>query len=304
MWLTIRIVPHKNRKGKDYFSMQDKLPILTLEDARVYYASEADQVRKALDGVSLTLHQGEWVSIVGANGSGKSTLAGLLIGFTPLSGGVRNIPDELTVRGVLQQPDAQVLGDTIEEEFHFALSPLMNSVREQSARRQDALHTVGLHYPPGTAISQLSGGQKQLLNIAVALAAKPDVLILDEPTAMLDPGARDRIEAIVQAITRRGTAVIWITHHLEEATLCDRIMAMNKGRCAYDGVPEFFFYGMERNAGDALQTKMSSPCERLGMEIPFAVKTALLLKDKGMLPDAMPLRPEQLAKEVARWKLN
>ncbi|MCF7754745.1 ATP-binding cassette domain-containing protein [Paenibacillus xylanexedens] len=284
--------------------MQGNLPIITLEDIRVHYASEGSQVRKALDGVSLTLHQGEWISIVGANGSGKSTLAGLLIGFIPLSGGVRNISDELTVRGVLQQPDAQVLGDTIEEEFHFALSPLMESVEEQLERRQDALHTVGLQYPPEKAISQLSGGQKQLLNIAVALAAKPDILILDEPTAMLDPGARDRIEAIVQKITQRGTTVIWITHHLEEATLCDRIIAMEKGRCVYDGEPESFFYETELNEKATRKNEQLSPCERIGLDPPFTVKTALLLKQKGMMPEAMPLRPEQLAKEVARWRLS
>lgn len=284
--------------------MQGNMPIIILEDVRVHYASEGGQVRKALDGVSLTLHQREWISIVGANGSGKSTLAGLLIGFTPLSGGVRNISDELTVRGVLQQPDAQVLGDTIEEEFHFALSPLMNTVEEQSERREDALHTVGLHYPPEMAISQLSGGQKQLLNIAVALAAKPDVLILDEPTAMLDPGARDRIEAIVQKITKRGTTVIWITHHLEEATLCDRIIAIERGRCVYDGEPESFFYKTETNEKITGEDEQLSACDRLGLDPPFTVKTALLLKQKGMMPEAMPLRPEQLAKEVARWRSN
>ncbi|KAA8746059.1 MULTISPECIES: ATP-binding cassette domain-containing protein [Paenibacillus] len=282
--------------------MQGNLPIITLEDVRVHYVSEGGQVRKALDGVSLMLHQGEWISIVGANGSGKSTLAGLLIGFIPLSGGVRDISDELTVRGVLQQPDAQVLGDTIEEEFHFALSPLMDSVEEQLERRQDALHTVGLQYPPEKAVSQLSGGQKQLLNIAVALAAKPDILILDEPTAMLDPGARDRIEAIVQKITQRGTTVIWITHHLEEATLCHRIIAMERGRCVYDGEPESFFYETELNEKATRENVQLSPCEWLGLDPPFTVKTALLLKQKGMMSEAMPLRPEQLAKEVARWR--
>ncbi|WFR61463.1 ATP-binding cassette domain-containing protein [Paenibacillus amylolyticus] len=154
------------------------------------------------------------------------------------------------------------------------------------------------------AISQLSGGQKQLLNIAVALAAKPDILILDEPTAMLDPGARDRIEAIVQKITRRGTTVIWITHHLEEATLCDRIIAIDRGLCVYDGQPESFFYETETNEKTMLINERLSPCERLGLDPPFTVKTALLLKHKGMRPEAMPLRSEQLAKEVARWRSN
>ncbi|WP_440119233.1 ATP-binding cassette domain-containing protein [Paenibacillus sp. QZ-Y1] len=280
--------------------MQDNIPLFTIEDARVYYASESGQVRKALDGVSFELHRGEWITIVGANGSGKSTLAGLLIGFTPLSGGLRNISADVTVRGVLQQPDAQVLGDTIEEEFHFALSPVVESVQEQLERRQQALHTVGLHYPPETAISQLSGGQKQLLNIAVALVARPDVFILDEPTAMLDPGARDRIEVIVQAIVQQGTAVIWITHHLEEATLCDRIIALEKGRCVYDGMPESFFYGSETQESVTQEKEYLSPCERLGLDPPFTVKTALLLKQRGLLPDVMPLRPEQLAKEAAR----
>lgn len=285
--------------------MQGNLPIITLEDIRVHYASEDGQVRKALDGISLTLHQGEWISIVGANGSGKSTLAGLLIGFIPLSGGVRIIPEALTVRGVLQQPDTQVLGDTIEEEFHYALSPLMITVEEQLELRQDVLHTVGLQYAPDMAISQLSGGQKQLLNIAVALVSRPDVLILDEPTAMLDPGARDRIETIAQKITKRGTTVIWITHHLEEATLCDRIIAMDRGRCVYDGKPESFFYEKEMTEKAILNKEQLSPCERLGLDPPFTVKTALLLKHKkGIRPEAMPLRPEQLAKEVARWRSN
>lgn len=214
--------------------MQDVTPLIKLENVRVHYASESGRVRKAVDGVSLELAPGEWISIVGANGSGKSTLAGLLIGFTPLSGGERKASSELVVRGVLQQPDAQVLGDTIEEEFHFSLSSLLESPDEQLRRREHALHTVGLEHSPEAAISMLSGGQKQLLNIAVALAAKPDVLILDEPTAMLDPGARERMEAVVQAIVQQGTAVIWITHHLEEATLCDRIIAMEQGRCVYD----------------------------------------------------------------------
>lgn len=279
--------------------MQNVIPLITLENARVHYESESGRVRKAVDGVSLKLHAGEWMSVVGANGSGKSTLAGLLIGFTPLSGGARQASPKLVVRGVLQQPDAQIFGDTIEEEFHFALSPLLGSVDEQLRRREHALHTVGLDFSPGAAISQLSGGQKQLLNIAVALAAKPDVLILDEPTAMLDTGARERMEAIVHAVVREGTAVIWITHHLEEATFCDRIIAMERGRCVYDGVPSSFFYGREKEVILAKEDEQRSPCERLGLDPPFTVQTALLLKQQGMLRHATPLRPEQLVKEVA-----
>ncbi|PWW36753.1 energy-coupling factor transport system ATP-binding protein [Paenibacillus pabuli] len=287
--------------------MQDVTPLIKLENVRVHYASESGRVRKAVDGVSLELVPGEWISIVGANGSGKSTLAGLLIGFTPLSGGERMASPGLVVRGVLQQPDAQVLGDTIEEEFHFALSSLLESPDEQLRRREHALHTVGLEHPPEAAISMLSGGQKQLLNIAVALAAKPDVLILDEPTAMLDPGARERMEAVVQTIVQQGTAVIWITHHLEEATLCDRIIAMVEGRCVYDGAPAAFFYGKdkEETAADAgKKVKQPSPCEKLGLAPPFTVQTALFLKQKGLLQHATPLRPEQLVKEVTLWQSN
>ncbi|WP_228469301.1 ATP-binding cassette domain-containing protein [Paenibacillus sp. JNUCC31] len=281
--------------------------MIQLENVRVHYASDSGRVRKAVDGVSLKVIPGEWISVVGANGSGKSTLAGLLIGFTPLSGGERKASSDLVVRGVLQQPDAQVLGDTIEEEFHFALSSLLESSDEQLRRREHALHITGLEHPPETAISMLSGGQKQLLNIAVALAAKPDVLILDEPTAMLDPGARDRMEAVVQTIVQQGTAVIWITHHLEEATLCDRIIAMEQGRCVYDGAPSAFFYGKEKAATRANAGKeahQSSPCEKLGLAPPFTVQTALLLKRKGLLHHATPLRPEQLVKEVALWQSN
>lgn len=285
--------------------MQDKLPIISLLDVRVHYATEGGEVKKALDGVSLNLKAGEWLSIVGANGSGKSTLAGLLLGFIPLSAGERNVPANLTIRGVLQQPDAQVLGDTIEEEFHFALSHLHISSEEKARRRQEALHLVGLHNPLDMVIARLSGGQKQLLNIATALAAKPDVLIMDEPAAMLDPDARDRIERIVQSVTSNGTAVIWITHHLEEATLCDRIMAMSKGKCIYDGIPESFFYpevtAMETSSDTNPYERLQSPCEEVGLEPPFIVKTCLILKQRGRLKGVNPLRPEQLAKEAARW---
>lgn len=285
--------------------MQDKLPIISLLDVRVHYAAEGGELKKALDGVSLTLKAGEWLSIVGANGSGKSTLAGLLLGFIPLSAGERIVPANLTIRGVLQQPDAQVLGDTIEEEFHFALSHVHISSEEKARHIQEALHLVGLPHPLDTVIARLSGGQKQLLNIAVALASKPDVLIMDEPAAMLDPDARERIERIIETVTSNGTAVIWITHHLEEATLCDRIMAMNKGRCIYEGMPESFFYPAETAIGEVAGTKkheeLKSPCEQAGLEPPFTVKTCLILKQRGKLQHVMPLRPEQLAKEAARW---
>ncbi|WP_145330434.1 ATP-binding cassette domain-containing protein [Paenibacillus xylanexedens] len=285
--------------------MQDKLPIISLLDARVHYAAEDGEVKKALDGLSFTLKAGEWLSVVGANGSGKSTLAGLLLGFIPLSAGERNVPANLTIRGVLQQPDTQVLGDTIEEEFHFALSHLHISSEEKGKRRQEALQLVGLQHPLGTMIARLSGGQKQLLNIATALAAKPDVLIMDEPTAMLDPDARERIEGIVQAVTSHGTAVVWITHHLEEATLCDRIMAMSKGKCVYDGVPESFFYpevtATEATSNTKPYERLQSPCEEIGLEPPFTVKTCLILKQRGRLKGVNPLRPEELAKEAARW---
>ncbi|WP_145409361.1 ATP-binding cassette domain-containing protein [Paenibacillus xylanexedens] len=278
--------------------MQDVTSLITLDNVRVYYALSPDKVQKAVDGVSLHIHKGEWISIVGANGSGKSTIAGLLIGFTPLSGGSRMVKPDVTIRGVLQHPDAQVLGDTIEEEFHFALSSLSVSAEEKQKRREEALHTVGLRMSPDVAISRLSGGQKQLLNIAVALAAKPDILVLDEPTAMLDPGARERIESIVENIIQQGTAVIWITHHLEEATLCDRIIAMDKGGCVYDGDPVAFFYTPEVEGEVSRNVESESICRQLGLDPPFTVKTAEIIKQKGLLLQATPLRPEQLVREV------
>lgn len=279
--------------------MQDVTSLITLDNVRVYYALSPDKVRKAVDGVSLHIHKGEWISIVGANGSGKSTIAGLLIGFTPLSGGSRMVKADVTIRGVLQHPDAQVLGDTIEEELHFALSSLSVSAEEKQKRREEALHTVGLRMSPDAVISRLSGGQKQLLNIAVALAAKPDILVLDEPTAMLDPGARERIESIVENIIQQGTAVIWITHHLEEATLCDRIIAMDKGGCVYDGDPVAFFYTPQVEGDVSRNVESESLCRQLGLDPPFTVKTAEILKQKGLLQKATPLRPEQLVREVS-----
>lgn len=115
------------------------------------------------------------------------------------------------------------------------------------------------------------------------------------------------MEAVVQAIVQQGTAVIWITHHLEEATLCDRIIAMEQGRCVYDGVPAAFFYGKDKEettADAGKEAQQPSPCEQLGLAPPFTVQTALLLKRKGLLQHATPLRPEQLVKEVALWQSN
>ncbi|WP_127606982.1 MULTISPECIES: ATP-binding cassette domain-containing protein [Paenibacillus] len=275
-------------------------PLISIHDASVHFASESEGVRKALNGFSLDIRPGEWIAVTGSNGSGKSTLAGILLGSCPLSQG-RVIPSgRVVVRGVMQHPDAQVLGDTIEEEFHFVLGAIGLPADEFERRQHEALRRVRLPLPASTPIGELSGGQKQLLNIALALAVRPDVLVLDEPTAMLDPDARGQVLEAVREAHRDGAAVVWITHRLEEAAASERVIALNEGALAFDGSPRLFLYGAERP--ESLERQPSAipaaPCERLALEPPFVVRTAAALLRRGVPLRELPLHADDLAKAV------
>ncbi|MFB6367551.1 ATP-binding cassette domain-containing protein [Paenibacillus elgii] len=254
-------------------------------------------VHQALSNVTLLIKPGEWVTVAGPNGSGKSTLAGVLLGRCRLTTGrmVRN--DHIEIRGVLQHPEAQHLGDTPAEELAFALNDRHSSKEELRQIQKQALLRVGLELSPETPLNSLSGGQKQLVNIAAALATAPDVLVLDEPTAMLDPAARELVLRVVRQAHLQGTTVVWITHRLEEAVHASRIVAFQKGEAAFDGAPETFFYGDLASVSDS---DSETPCERVGLDPPFVVQTALHLKKKGLGLTARPLSYDDLAKAVSR----
>lgn len=195
--------------------------------------------RNVLDGVSLTVEKGEFVSVLGPNGSGKSTLALVLSGLRREKGGECNMSineRRRLCRIVFQNPDSQIVGETVEEDTAFGAENLLLSSDEIRLRTDKALSAVGLYEKRFDSPFSLSGGEKQRLQIAGALAMEPSLLILDEATAMLDRRAIDSILPIIRSECRyRGLSVIYITHHTEETIASDRILIMEGGRIVKSG---------------------------------------------------------------------
>jgi len=249
----------------------------------------------ALDGVTLSVRQGETVAVLGHNGSGKSTLAKMLNGLlTPASGTATvcgiDTKDEsrlLDIRQkvglVFQNPDNQIVATVVEEDVAFALENLGVPPPEIRARVEAALRDVGMLEYREHAPHRLSGGQKQRVAIAGALAMDPLVLAMDEPTAMLDPKGRGEVLETVRRLNReRGVTVIMVTHHMNEAALCDRVVVMDKGKVRLDGPPEEVFM-----RADELQS--------LGLTVPQTVALAQAL---GI--NAAPLTDEECAEVLYR----
>ena len=228
--------------------------------------SDGKAPRKALDGINVTIEKGSYTAILGSNGSGKSTLAKIIdILEVPDSGKVVIFgkdagDDELfwQIREhcccVFQNPDNQIVGTMIEEDVAFGPENLGVPNPELRERVDQALKDVGLYELRHRETMALSGGQKQKLAIAGALAMKPDILILDEATAMLDPSSRDDFLEVVEKMrVEKGLTLITITHDMTEALRCDKLIIVNKGKVAMEGTPEEIFlsndlwqYGLKR----------------------------------------------------------
>lgn len=201
----------------------------------------------ALRGVSLTLAAGETVAVVGANGSGKSTLACLCDGLlSPDEGAVAvdgiDTRDESRVRDVrsrvglvMQNPDDQIVGTVVEEDVAFGPENLCVPRDELRLRVDESLASVGLTGSERREPHLLSQGQKQRLAIAGALAMRPAYLVLDEPTALLDPCGRADVLAVLDRLAARGTGILHVTHDLADAARADRIVALSRGAVAFDG---------------------------------------------------------------------
>lgn len=222
--------------------------------------------RAALDGISVNIKKGSYTAILGSNGSGKSTLAKIIdILEVPDSGKVVIFgkdagDDELfwDIRShcccVFQNPDNQIVGTMIEEDVAFGPENLGVPNPELRERVDQALKDVGLYEYRNRETTALSGGQKQKLAIAGALAMRPDILILDEATAMLDPTSRDDFLALVEKMREeKGLTLITITHDMTEALRCDKVIIVNKGKAVLEGTPEEIFlsddlwqYGLKR----------------------------------------------------------
>lgn len=207
----------------------------------------------ALSDINLEIHEGEFIAIVGHNGSGKSTLAkhvnGLLL---PTEGTVTvcgmptsNEDDILKIRqkvGIaFQNPDNQLVTTVVEEDVAFGPENLGILPEEIRTRVDEALASVGMTEYASTAVHHLSGGQKQRIAIAGILALKPQILVLDEASAMLDPSGRADLLKTVEALHKEGMTVLMVTQYMEETTGCDRVVVMKGGKIILDGTPAEVF---------------------------------------------------------------
>ena len=250
-----------------------------------FYSYSNSLEEKVLSGVSLRVEAGSFISVIGPNGSGKSTLAKLLNGlYIPSSGIVevdglstrekKNIPQiRRKVALLFQNPDNQIVGDTVEDDTAFGPENLGLDRDEITKRVEDSLSKVGLLEKRKMSPNTLSGGEKARLGIAGVLALNPEVLVLDEATAMLDPEGRKEVMAILQDLWKyQGKTIILITHHPEETIYGERIIVLDKGEIKLDGSVEEVY----RN---------SWKLKKLGLELPSYVELSLLLKEKGVIDD-------------------
>ena len=219
----------------------------------IYSYGESSEQIKAVDDLSLTIEEGQHVAVIGPNGSGKSTLARLLNALLiPQSG--RVLVDGIDTRDrdkwwdirqkvgmVFQNPDNQIIATSVEEDVAFGPENLGLPPREIAERVSEALSLVRMEHLRDRAPHNLSGGQKQRVAIAGVIAMKPKYLVMDEPTAMLDPQGRGEVLAAVEYLKKKGMGIIFITHFMEEAASADRVLVMHKGRIVLDGEPRWVF---------------------------------------------------------------
>ena len=256
------------------------------------------EVRRALDHLDIAIEKGSFVAILGHNGSGKSTLAKLINGiYTPTEGTLlvegidtRNEEQIWEVRRtagmVFQNPDNQIIANVVEEDVGFGPENMGIPTEEILVRVDKALEAVGMTAFREASPNRLSGGQKQRVAIAGVLAMKPDCIVLDEPTAMLDPnGRKEVIKTIHELNKKENITILLITHYMEEAVDADRIIVMNDGQMAMDGTPAEIFSRIEE-------------LKALELDVPQVTELAWKLKQKGAaLPNGI-LHKEELVEAL------
>lgn len=246
------------------------------------YETEDGASFKALDDVTCRIRKGEFTAVIGTNGSGKSTLArhlnALLLpteGDILVEGMSVNDPENIwpirqKVGMVFQNPDNQLVAAVVEEEVAFGPENIGVPREEIVARVDEALRKVNMEAYRHHSPAMLSGGQKQRIAIAGVLAMKPDCIILDEPTAMLDPVGRREVMDTVHELNRsEGISVVLITHFMEEAVTADRVLVVHRSRLVMDGTPREVF-----SRPDELK--------KIGLDVPVPADLAHLLHQKGM----------------------
>ena len=277
------------------------MEMIKTQDLAFTYPGTEDQVNtRALRGVDVTIEHGSFVVILGHNGSGKSTLAKTFNAVLLPSGGKVYVEgmdtmDEsllLEIRRrvgmVFQNPDNQIVANVVEEDVAFAPENLGVPSAEIRKRLDDALEAVGMTQFVKHAPHLLSGGQKQRIAIAGVLAMKPECIVLDEATAMLDPIGRREVLAAVEKLNReQGITVVLITHHMNEAEHADRVIVMNDGLVVMDGKPREVF-------------TRKKELEDIGLAVPDTVSLLFSLREAGMDVPVDAITVEECADVIAK----
>lgn len=274
--------------------------IVEFNDVSFIYPGEQDKTVQALDNINVNIERGEFVAVIGRNGSGKSTLARHINAlFKPSSGdvivdGINTKDDEMlwivrqTAGMVFQNPDNQLIATIVEEDVAFGPENLGLSHDEIVKRVQESLELVDMAEYAQFAPHMLSGGQKQRVAIAGTVAMHPKCIVLDEPTAMLDPTGREEVMVTIRRLNKdEGMTVILITHFMEEAVQADRILVMDRGRIIMDDVPKKIFSRI-------------NDIKQAGLDIPTMTELAVTLRAHGLSIPPDILTVEEMAKALCR----
>ena len=272
--------------------------MISIKNLSFKYDYEDENAKQILKDIDLEIKEGEFLALLGHNGSGKSTLAKLINGLLiPGEGDV--LVDEMNTKNeeeiwnirrnagmVFQNPDNQLVATIVEDEVAFGPENLGIEPAEIRKRVDKALEDVGMSDYKKNAPHLLSGGQKQRVAIAGILAMSPKYIILDEPTAMLDPsGRREVIDTLVKLNKEENKTIILITHYMEEAAISDRVVVMEDGNIVLSGKPREVFSQVEE-------------IKKLGLDVPQVTELAHELKKDGIEISTEVLNIEEMVKEI------
>ncbi|MEG0257219.1 MAG: energy-coupling factor transporter ATPase [Christensenella sp.] len=265
-----------------------------------YPSAESETPVLALKGITLTVNEGEFAAVLGHNGSGKSTFAKHINVLLRAQSGTLNVvgldaSDEKNMWGirshagmVFQNPDNQLVSTVVEEDVAFGPENLGVPQNELRGRVDEALLAVGMQGMGKRAPHMLSGGQKQRIAIAGVLAMHPDIIVFDEPTAMLDPQGRAEVMDTIHYLNReQGKTIVLITHYMEEASEADRVFVLSNGVVSDEGTPHEVFSHKEK-------------LEQAGLLPPLATQVYYDLKERGMELAMCPVTQEELVDELCR----
>ncbi len=276
------------------------MSFIEVKDLVFVYNPEDEDRREVLHGVNMNIEKGEFVALLGHNGCGKSTLAKLFNGmYVPTKGSVTvdgiatdNENNQIEVRrrvGLVQQnPDNQLVAGVVEEDVAFGPENLGVPPLEIRKRVDDALKAVGMYEYREHAPHKLSGGQKQRIAIAGIIAMATKCIVLDEPTAMLDPRGREEVMSTIKRLNKeQGITIILITHYMDEAVQADRVIVMDDGRVLTEGEPRAVFSNVEL-------------LKKHRLDVPQATELAYKLKKEGIDLGGMPMNTAECIELIAK----